>query len=450
MTKRTKDEILETASKFGINLVRFLYVDLCGVIRGKSTSLPRLKDRLDTGIGLVKGMMAMNSLDKMQTDTGFGPVGEVRMVPALDTFVVLPFVNNTASVICDLIELDKQPWEMCPRSLLKKQIQEAESLGVSIQASFETEFFLGTKDFDGKLLPCDTSVCFGTEGMNRAGKFSNRLVDYLKRQRLQVEQYYPELGHGQHEISISQAPALLACDQYITLKETLKGLALEQDLLVTCAPKPFEDQPGSGCHLHLSTWDQYGERNMFYRGEGGLSEFGLQFVAGIVKHLSALTAITCPSPNSYRRIKPKSWSSAFACWGYENREAAVRVPSVYWGHEMASSNIEIKCVDSTVNPYIALACVIACGLDGVRKKLVPPEPVSGDPGDLSDEEREELGIVPLPNSLHKALVELETDVYLMKTLGSSLSNTFITVKNSEAQAFALDAEYEMSHHRMRY
>jgi glutamine synthetase len=117
---------------------------------------------------------------------------------------------------------------------------------------------------------------------------------------------------------------------------------------------------------------------------------------------------------------------------------------------MASANIEIKCVDSTANPYLALACVIASGLDGVRKKLVPPEPVSCDPADLDDEERQRAGISRLPDSLHKALVELETDVYLMKTLGEALANAYVIVKSSEAQAFTLDVEFELHHHRMRY
>lgn len=447
--KRTKDEVLETANKFGINLVRFLYVDLSSMVRGKSTSVPRLKDRIDTGIGLVKGQLAMNSLDKPQSDTGLGAIGEVRMVPDLDTFTVLPYVGTTASMMCDLVELDRTPWALCPRSLLKKQIEAADAMGVSIQAAFETEFMLGSKDFDGRFVPIDTSVCFGTDGMNRSNKYISKLVDYLHRQRLQVEQYYAELGHGQHEVSITHAPALAACDQYIALRETVKGLALEQDLAVTCAPKPFEEQPGNGCHIHLSVWDRFGERNMLW-ADGGLSQFGTQFVAGIVEHLPALVAITTASVNSYRRLKPKSWASAYKCWGYENREAAVRVPSVYWGHEMASSNIEIKCADSTMNPYLALACIIACGLDGVRKKLAPPNPVSVDPADLSDEEREKDGIVRLPDSLHKALVELETDVFLMKTLGDALANAYIIVKSSEVQSFALDIDYELTHHRMRY
>jgi glutamine synthetase len=447
--KRTKEDVLETSNKFGVNLVRFLYVDFCSMVRGKSTSLPRLKDRIDTGIGLVKGQLAMNSLDKPQADTGLGAIGEVRMVPDLDTFTVLPYVGTTASAICDLIELDKTPWALCCRSLLKKVIAEADDMGVSIQAAFESEFYIGTKDYDGRFIPIDTSVCFGTDGMNRSSKFISKLVDYLHRQRLQVEQYYAELGHGQHEISITHQPALTACDQYIMLRETLKGLALEQDVIVTGAPKPFEEQPGSGCHVHLSVWDRFGERNMLW-SDDGLSQFGLQFVAGIVEHLPALLAITAPTVNSYRRLRPKSWASAYKCWGYENREAAVRIPSVYWGHEMASRNIEVKCVDNTANPYLALACIIACGLDGVRKKMKPPAPVSIDPADLSDEEREELGASRLPDSLHKALVELETDVFLMKTLGPELANAYIIVKSSEAQAFTLDSDFELIHHRMRY
>lgn len=450
MLKRTKDEVIETANKFGVNLVRFLYVDFCSMVRGKNSSLPRLKDRIDTGIGLVKGQLAMNSLDKPQSDTGLGAVGEVRMVPDVDTFTVLPYVGTTASMICDLIDLDKKPWALCPRSLLKKQIAEAEVMGLSIQAAFETEFFLGSKDYDGRFVSVDNSVCFGTDGMNRANRFVSKLVDYLHRQRLQVEQYYPELGHGQHEVSISHQPALAACDQWVMLRETLRGLALEQDMLVTCAPKPFEDQPGNGCHLHLSVWDQFGERNLLWADEGRLSEFGLNFVAGIVEHLPALLSVTCPSVNSYRRLKPKHWSSAYKCWGYENREAAVRVPSVYWGHEMASSNIEVKCVDATMNPYIALACIIAAGLDGVRKKLKPPKPVTVDPADLSDEEREEIGAIRLPETLQQALTELETDVYLMKTLGEEMANAYIIVKSSEAESYNLDQDFELSHHRMRY
>src|SRR5262249_44558764 len=161
----------------------------------------------------------------------------------------------------------------------------------------------------------------------------------------------------------------------------------------------------------ISAWDAGSGLNLFAGGEG-LSEFGRQFAAGLLAHLPALVAVTCASVNSYRRLQPHSWSSAFNCWGFENREAAVRVPSTYWGQETASTNLEIKCVDATCNPYLALACVIAAGLDGVKRKLQPPEPVSCDPGTLSDAERQKLKINRLPTTLKDALEELKQDAVL--------------------------------------
>ncbi len=447
---KSLEEAVEMARASGCSLVRFLYCDTSSMIRGKATSISTFADRLSTGIGLVKGMMAMNLLDQMQPDTGLGATGEVRLLPDLSTFSVLPYVDSTASVLCDLIQLDKTPWNLCPRSLLKSQIESARAMGVSIQAAFEPEFTLGF-EVDGQFKPIDRGLCFSTEGMNRASRFIQRFAECLNRQGLGVEQYYPELGAGQHELSIGHTDALRACDRQIMYRETLKGVAVELGWEATLAPKPFKDQAGNGCHLHLSAWDLNEENNLFSNSQSQeLSEFGRQFVAGILNHLPALVCLTCPSVNSYSRLKPGSWSSAYVCWGYENREAAVRVPTVYWGKEKETSNIEIKCVDSSCNPYLALAAVIACGLDGVRKSMKPPVAIVVDPGTMTEEERIKQGIIRLPATLHEALVELETDVYLMQTLGSEMANTFISVKSSEVSAFAHDAEFETSYHRARF
>ncbi|MBK9144138.1 MAG: glutamine synthetase [Candidatus Melainabacteria bacterium] len=449
----TAQKVIETGSRYGVNLVRFLYTDLSGLVRGKASSLSTLPGRLESGIGLVKGMMAMNCLDKLQSDTGFGATGEIRLVPDLETFAVLPYVESSASFFCDMIQLDRSPWELCPRELLRRQVRDAAKLGYTVQAAFEPEFLISTRCEAGESRewkPIDTSVCFGTDGMNRADRFFATLVEYLKRQGVTVEQYYPELGHGQHEVSVAYAPAMQACDRYLLVRETLKGLALNQGLELTMAPKPFEEQPGNGCHLHLSLWNRDMTENVMFDQRGGLSRTALSFIAGIVKHLPALVSFTCPSANSFRRLKPKSWSSAYACWGYDNREAAVRVPSVYWGNEKNSTNIEIKCVDNTINPYLALSLVIACGIEGIMKEMSPPPDVSLDPADLSEEERQDLGIERLPTSLSRALIELETDIYLMKVLGEKLANTYIMVKSSEAAAFAHDVEFELAQHRLRY
>ncbi len=451
MSKEIADEVLAKINEHGVDLIRFLYTDLSGQVRGKLTSAATFLDRSKTGIGLAKGMMATNMLDQMQTDTGFGATGEVRLVPDFNTFKLLPYSRSSASAVCDLVQLDHMGWSMCPRELLRRQIRDADTLGFSIQAAYEPEYMLGIQEDDGTIIPLDTNVCFGTEAMDRADKFYSDLSDALNRQGILIEQMYPELGHGQHEISIKYAPAMEACDQYLALKETLRGVATNNNLFFTAAPKPFDNQPGNGCHLHLSIWNQDNSKNITWSEEGdGLSETAKYFIAGIVSHLPALVSLTCPSVNSYRRLRPKSWSSAYTCWGYDNREAAVRVPSVYWGKEQESTNIEIKCVDNTINPHLAMAAVVAAGLDGIMKKMEPPLPVAGDPADLSPDEAEKHRVIRLPDSLKNALIELETDIYLMKMLGEELASTYIIVKSSEVTAFSLDSDFEYAQHRLRY
>lgn len=445
----TLPEILEFVETSDIRLVRFLYCDTSSIIRGKSTSAHRLKDRIESGIGLVKGMMSMNLLDLMQIDTGYGATGEVRLVPDLSTFVSLPYAAQSAAMICDLKEQDRSAWTLCPRSMLKAQIEESRKLGVVMQAAFEPEFMLG-KEVDGEFTPIDSSLCFSTEGMNRAGHFINTFVDALDRQGLAVEQYYPELGHGQHELSIRHSPALKAADQHIWYRETLRGVAFNEGLQASLAPKPFADQAGNGCHLHLSAWDANSGENLLY-GDGQMSDFGQSFIAGLLEHLPALVALTCASVNSYRRLQPRSWSSAFVCWGYENREAAVRVPTTYWGDEKGTTNLEIKCVDASCNPYIALAAAIACGLDGVKRKLAAPDPVSFDPGSLSESELRKADISRLPATLHESLDHLVKDSLLREVLGAEFMRTYEIVKRSECLAFSdKEIEFELKQHRNKF
>ncbi len=432
-----------------IQLVRFLYCDTSNLIRGKATHVSSFEARVQSGIGLVKGMMAMNQMDEMQTDTGYGATGEIRLVPDLSTFRVLPYAPSSALVLCDMLELDKSPWLLCPRSILKRQIDQYKQLGISFQAAFEPEFFVAKQDGD-KLIPIDQSNCFSTDGMNKAATFIDDFVKALTVQNLSVEQYYPELGHGQHELSIKHSEALEAADNQILYRETLRGVAALHGLVASLAPKPGENLPGNGCHLHISAWDSDTNSNLFY-SDDGLSNFGKCFVAGVLRHLPALVAITCPSVNSYRRLKPKSWASAYTCWGYENREAAVRVPSLYWEKELESSNIEIKCVDSSANPYLVLAVIIAAGMDGVKRKMTPPEPVSTDPSSISPAEASEKKVERLPASLKDSLKKLFMDQTVKEALGEEFARVYLKVKTSEDNYFAnLTPEEEIKAHLTRF
>jgi glutamine synthetase len=287
--------------------------------------------------------------------------------------------------------------------------------------------------------------------MNHANEFINRFCHALEAQGVDIEQYYPELGHGQHELSISHSPALTACDRHIVYRETLRGVAYDLGLTAMMAPKPFVDAPGNGAHLHLSAWDATTHRNMFFGTDNELSAFGRSFVAGLLDHLPAVLALTASSVNSYRRLKPKSWSSAYTAWGYENREAAVRVPTTNWGLEEKSTNIELKCVDSSCNPYIALAAVIAAGLDGVERELVPPPPVQRDPSTLTAAQMTKLGVKRLPTTLKQSLRALKKDDVIINALGEEFARTFIGVKELEADEFAKHSvEYELEHHRTKF
>lgn len=448
-------------------LTRFLYCDTSAMLRGKTTHVKHLKNRMNTGIGLVKGMMAMNMLDHLQVETGLGAVGEVRLVPDPQSFIVLPYVEGSAAMFCDMLELDHTPWSFCPRSLLKRQVEAAKEMNISFKMAFEPEFMVGYKpdvvaESEGVFNPIEQSLCFSTEGMNKANAFINGFIDAMERQNVSVEQYYPELGHGQHEVSIAPQDPVRAADSLLIYRDTLKGVAFNHDLIATMAPKPVAEQAGNGCHLHLSAWDLAGQNNLFYKAtssgaeiNGGcdseqLSDFAKGFTSGLLEHLPAIVALSCASVNSYRRLKPSSWSSAFVCWGFENREAAVRVPSTHWGNESNSTNLEIKCVDASCNPYLTLTAVIAAGLDGLKNKYALPEPIAVDPGSLTLEQLRERNIRVLPRSLEDALEALDQDDVIKTAIGSEFAKVYTTVKRSEITTFAAKgAPYEFHHHQAR-
>ena len=433
----TPENIVQQAHDAGARLVRFLYCDNGGTIRGKATALSGLGGRLSDGIGLTVAMMAMNSLDQLQAVEGMGPVGEIRLLPDPDSFALLPYAPHSAAMSCDMLTGDRTPWGACPRTFLKRMRERAAAHGYSLRASVEAEFSLARRQEDGSYVPFDDTLCFSSIAMTQAAPFADALVAALEAQGITVEQYYPELGHGQHEVSIRHAEVLRAADNHIKLRETIRGVALEYGLYASLAPKPFLDQAGNGAHIHFSLWDGAG-RNVFYdrAAPDGLSILGQQFIAGVLAHLPALVALTCPSFNSYKRLQPQSWSSAYTAWGHDNREAAVRVASPFWSDVEGSTNLELKAADSSCNPYIALGGLLAVGLDGIERGLTPSASTEVDPASLSAADRDVRGIRRLPASLDEAADNLAADAMLMDALGDLLGRSYLAVRRSEAQAYA--------------
>ena len=441
-----------------ISLIRFLYADHGGIIRGKAASAEVLPARMVTGIGHTVAMMAMSMLDHLQPVEGMGPVGEVRIMPDPATFVTLPYAPGAGAMVADLVQPDGEPWGACARTYLRQAIADLAAHGYAATAAFEPEFTLGRRETspDGgpdRLVPVDDSLCYSATGFHQAHDYAVELQRALQAQGMQVENYYPELGHGQQEMSVRHAGALRAADNHVLYRETVRGIAFRRGMWASLAPKPIADQAGNGCHLHLSLREmgpdgQPGEP-VFYDAADRyrLSETGYHFIGGLLAHLPALTALTCGSVNSYRRLAPQMWSSAYTIYGMDNREAAVRICSPMRDDPAGSVNLELKPSDSSANPYLALGACIYAGLDGIRRKLDPGEAVNVDPATLTDDQRRAVGAHRLPASLAEALDALEADELLMESLGDLRRRAYLAVKRSEVAAFAdADPAYECFEH----
>ena len=447
-----REKVLEQAAGAELNLVRFLYCDNDGMVRGKATGRSGLAQRLEAGIGLTVAMQAFTLLDHLAGFEGMGPVGEIRLVPDPRTFVVAPYLQRTGVLLVDIQTLEGEPYAADPRHFLQRMIDRSADRGLNVVAAFEPEWTLVRREGD-EFHPYDQSPCFSSEGMNSAAEVIDELVGALQSQGLAVEQYYPELGWGQQELSIAHHPALRAADAQVLYRETVRGVVRRFGLYSSFAPKPWPDQPGNGCHLHFSalSGDDLAGAAFYDFEDGGLSSLGRQFTAGVLDHLPALLALTCASVNSYRRLQPQMWASAFRTWGPDNREAALRVPSPFRGQEESSTNVELKACDSSCTPYLALGGVIAAGLDGLERELELPPPVTVDPYTLSDEERAAAGAVRHPGSLAEALEQLERDSVLMEALGARLSGSYLSVKRQYVADFAeQDDDFEFRQHRFKF
>jgi glutamine synthetase len=435
-----------------VQLVRFLYCGNDGIIRGKAAHTRFLASFLESGIGLTVAMQSFNMLDQLVPEGSFGPVGEIRLVPDPTSFAVLPYAPHAARMLCDMVTLEGEPWAACPRSFLRRMVDRAAAQGFVFKAAIENEFTLARRE-NGHYVPLDRSPCFSTIGMDSAAPVMTEVMEALTAQGVFPEQYYAELGPGQQELPVRYADVLRAADNQITVRETARAVAWRHGLYASFAPKPFPDEAGNGAHIHFSLWRAEGEQNVFYdpHGRHGISETARAFIGGVLAHLPALVALTAATVNSYRRLQPRFWCSAYTAWGPDNKEAAIRLPSPYRSAQMESTNFELKPSDPSSNPFLALGGLLAAGLDGIANKRDPGEPTLVDPDTLSDAERQRRGIRRLPKSLGEALDELERDELLRGALGETLGKEYLIVKRSEVRAFeGKDTAFEIDQHFYKF
>jgi glutamine synthetase len=421
--------MLERLDRAAVRWVRIVWCDHAGLIRAKAAHRGLLDDGLPEGVGITVAQQALPVMcDAVAPDSGLGPVGEARLIPDWSTLAVLPWAPGHAQVMGDML-VNGVAWEHCPRDYLRAQTRRLADAGFTARAAFENEFFLLRRTPSG-LAPADDTVYGATGSMNLHHAFIAELTATLEALGLEPEFYYPESAPGQQEISIRHAEPLAAADRQLTYREAVRGVAARHGYVASFLPKVHESVAGSGCHLNFSLW-RVGESAMGdARHPSGLSEVARRFVAGVLEHLPGLAAITVPSRNSYRRLLPHFWAGAFVVWGYDNREAAIRVTRGATG----ATRFELKTCDATSNPYLAIGALIAAGLDGVRRGLELPPDVAVDPGHYSEDERRRRGIAPLPRSLGEALEALAADKTLCESLGSARARAYLAVKRMEWEA----------------
>jgi glutamine synthetase len=436
-------DVMDWLEEQGVRFVRVLWCDNANVIRGKAIHVSALRRYGKHGVGLSVAQQAVPVMyDAPALESGLGPVGEVWLRPDWSTLQILPYMPSHARVLGDMVQQD-QPWSVCPRQFLKRMVQAAAEMDLTVKAAFEPEFYLLRPAAAG-VIPADNTVFAASLAMDINHGVINAIADALIEQDIEIEQYYPESGPGQQEISLHYTDALTAADQHIIFRETVRCVARQYGLVASFVPKLFADRAGSGCHLHFSLWRD-GENLLPDEHEAlKLSPVAQSFTAGILEHLPALMALTTPSTNSYRRLQPHAWSGAFQTWGFDNREAAIRVPSD--PTPPSPTHIELKTVDGAANPYLALGGAIAAGLDGIQRQATLPQPMDSDPGAWSDLERKAQQISPLPRTLKYAVDALAKNTILQDALGEPLAQAVLAVRHAEWQAmkdYSLDDEVDL-------
>lgn len=428
-----------------IKWVRFVWADLGNRIRGEAIHIDAIDSIAFSGPAFTEGLMGLMLLwDHVAPDSGLSPVGQVWARPDWSTLRLPPYLPGHAEVMTDFVTRDGEPWSCSPRVFLKKMIDRLAEQGLQMQASFENEFHLVTRGEDGSIHPCDHSNYACIEGLNAHRELLDELTETLFAQGIRVQACHAEAGHGQVEVVVRHRDVLGAADQQLVFRETAREISERHGKIATFLPVVFDKMAGTGCHVHFSL-NRDGE-NVMADPEVNheLSEIGKRFLSGVLHHLPALMGIVAPTINSYRRLQPGMWSGTVQCWGYDNKEAPLRVPTSL--EPPSPTNIELKTNDQAANPYLAMGGILAAGLHGLQEELPLPDPVQIDPDGLSEEELAEQGLSMLPRDLLTSLNNLEGDSILMEAMGPALSRAFLGVKRFEHEHqkdWSLDEEVAM-------
>jgi glutamine synthetase len=425
--EKQQEFVLRTIEERGVKFIRLWFTDVAGSLKSVAVAPAEIEGAFEEGIGFdgssIEGLSRNSEADMLA-------------VPDPTTFQILPWrgsVDSTARMFCDIANPDGKPASSDPRNVLRRAMDKARDMGFNFYIHPEIEFYLlksaelGT---DGFPVPVDNAGYFDNVPGGTAHDFRRSAVTMLENMGISVEFSHHEGGAGQNEIDLRYADALTMADNIMTFRAVIKEVAIEQGVYATFMPKPFNDQPGSGMHTHMSLFE--GDQNAFFDAgaQYQLSKTARRFMAGVLKHAPEITAVTNQFVNSYKRLWAGGEAPSHVAWGHNNRSALLRVP-LHKPGKSQSTRLEYRAIDSAANPYLAYALILGAGLKGIENQYDLPDETLDDVWTLSDTERKALGIEGLPQSLNQAIAKLEESELAAEVLGESVFDFVLRNKKRE-------------------
>ncbi len=419
-----------------VTMVALCWVDNAGITRAKAIPVSRLERVAGWGVGASPVFDVLLVDDSITTSAHIsGPGGDLRLIPDLDRVTALAGQPGWAFAPADRYTQDGRRYPGCQRAFAHRLAGVAAEQGLTAQLSFEVEWAVGTEE-DGRFVPACTGPAYGMNRIIELSDYAREVVAALEREGIRVEQFHAEYAAGQLELSVAPNDPVGAADDNVLVRHTIRAVSAQHGLLTSFAPVVAGGSMGNGGHLHLSLWRA--DQNLFAGGDGryGLTADGEAFAAGILSVLPALAAVGAPSVASYLRLVPSHWAGAYQCWGWENREAALRLVTGSSGEQNIRANVEVKCFDLAASPYLVAGSVLAAGLAGISAGSKLPEEITGDPAELTAEELAQLGVSRLPQSLAESVSALEASEELQTAMGDPLFETYLAVRRAEIELFA--------------
>lgn len=427
---RQQEHVLHTIQEKDVRYIRLWFTDVIGTLKSVAIAPAELEEAFEEGIGFDGSAIE-----------GLARVVEADMLahPDASTFQILPGQYDDGAVarmFCDITTRAGAPARSDPRTVLRRALDRAADMGFSFYTHPEIEFYLfhPSADPHEEFKPLDRAGYFDHSARSAANDFRRAAVAALESMNIPVEFSHHESGPGQNEIDLRYTDALTMADSIMAFRTTIQEVGISQGVYASFMPKPLIDHPGSGMHTHMSLFE--GDKNVFYDPLGTylLSATARKFMAGLLHHAKAISAITNQHVNSYKRLWAGDEAPSHICWGHNNRSALVRVPALRAGKQQ-SARIEYRAIDSAANPYLAFAVLLNAGLDGIERDLELPEEAFEDVGAMSRNERRALGISSLPVSLDEALDAMQNSELVAQTLGEEAFSYFLRNKEQEWEGY---------------